>query len=394
MARTVAIVVGLLLALAALTLIWQVLHLAVVLEWSERQTRGAGYYSQPPQRRRRFKRLLGIHAALLAPILGLLGAAARPRFSQRCIRYAGVCGPAGACTAESFRLAAAYVPHAEDVFVVTQMRSGTTWMQHLVYQILTRGSGDLVTNGSALNAVSPWIESVRTIGVDDAPLVGQKRPSRIIKTHLPLALCPFDRQAKYIYVARHPLACFASCVDFVRGNLQGFAPDWQECARWFQADELMWWGTWVAHVGRWQRLAEQESNVLVVQYEDMAADLPAVAARAATFLDLAPLAPGELTSVVDKCSLSYMRAHADVFEMHPPHLLQATNPFFADGRKDRARGVPPEIARQILSWCAAESAAQGLPIEHLYPDVAGPASFHSVSPAKGQRPLATAGSAS
>ena len=125
MAWMVAIAGGLLLLLA-LVLGWQIVHLAVVLEWSERQTRGAGYYSRPPEWRRRFKRLLRIHAALVAPILGILGATSRKHFSQRCIRYAGVCGPAGACTVENFRRAAAYDPRQEDVFVVTQMRSGTT----------------------------------------------------------------------------------------------------------------------------------------------------------------------------------------------------------------------------------------------------------------------------
>jgi hypothetical protein len=369
MAWTALTFVGLALALLAMT-VWQVLHLAIVLQWSDHQTRGARYYARSPAWRTCYKRLLRVHAALLSPILALVGAAARPQFSQRCIRYGGVCGPAGACTAESFQQAAAYDPRPEDVFVVTQMRSGTTWMQHLVYQVLTRGAGDLVASGTALNAVSPWIESVRTIGVADAPLVGRERPSRIIKTHLPVGLCPFDRQAKYIYVARHPLTCFASCVDFVRGNLQGFAPDWPEFSTWFQSDELMWWGTWVRHVGHWQRHAAVESNVLFVRYEDMQADLGKVAARVAKFLDLAPLSPGELTPITLKCNHDYMRRHADVFEMHPPHLLQSANPFFSAGGPNRARTVPPEIADSLIDWARDETALLGFSLDDLYPDLA------------------------
>jgi hypothetical protein len=370
MVWTMAIVGG-------MALLWQVLHLAVVLQWSDYQTRRARYYARSQAWRRRYKRLLRIHAVLLSPILALLGAVSRSRFSERCIRYAGVAGPAGACSAESFRRAADYAPRPEDVFVVTQMRSGTTWMQHLVYLVVTRGRGDLAASGTALNAVSPWLESLRTIGVDEAPLLGSERPTRIVKTHLPLALCPFDRQAKYIYVARHPLACFASCVDFVRSNLQGFAPDWEECARWFQSDELMWWGDWVTHVGPWQNRAACEVNVLLVRYEDLVDDLAAQAQRLAAFLGVAPLSEPELASVVDKCRLDYMRGHADEFEMHPPHLLQSANPFFRDGRQDRARGVPPEIARQILDWCRDACAARGIPIDRLYPDLAAPANLPS-----------------
>ncbi len=363
MTWTLAIVGG-------LALVWQVLHLAVVLKWSDYATRGSRYYARSQFSRRRYKRLIRVHAVLLSPILTLLSVLTRPRFSDRSVRYAGVAGPAGACSAESFRRAAEYGPRAEDVFVVTQMRSGTTWVQHLVYQVVTRGRGDLAASGTALNAVSPWLESLRTIGVDEAPLVGAERPTRIIKTHLPPALCPFGGQAKYVYVARHPLACFASCVDFVRSNLQGFAPGWDECARWFASDERMWWGDWVAHVGPWQRRAAREDNVLLVRYEDLAADLPAQAQRLAAFLGVAPLSLDELESVTDKCRLDYMRGHADEFEMHPPHLLQSANPFFGDGRKDRARSVPPEIAAQIMDWCRQACAARGIPIERLYPDLA------------------------
>ncbi len=356
--------------LITLVAFWQVIHLAAVLTWSESQTQGTRYYARPLSWRQGFRRRLRQHALWLTPILLLLGRTLRTKFSERCIRHAGFAGPAGACSAESFRRAADYEPRVEDVFVVTQMRSGTTWMQHLVYQVLTRGCGDLPGEGTALNAISPWIESLRTVDVAGAPLVGTERPSRIIKTHLPAELCPFDRRAKYIYVARHPLACFASCVDFVRGNLQGFAPDWDECARWFTSEDLMWWGTWVTHVGGWQKRAAQYDNVLIVRYEDLACDLAAQAERIAAFLGLRPLSPEEATAIVAKCRLKYMRHHTDVFEMHPPHLLQSEQAFFRHGGKDRSQSVPPEIAARVLAWCEGECLSRGLETEKLYPDLA------------------------
>jgi hypothetical protein len=355
--------------LITLVAFWQVAHLAAVLTWSESQTQGSRYYARPLAWRKRFRRTLRLHAALLAPILWLLGRTLKARFSERCIRYDGFAGPAGACSAESFRQAAAYVPRSADVFVVTQMRSGTTWMQHLVYQVLTRGRGDLPGEGTALNAISPWIESLRTVAVEQAPLVGSDRPSRIIKTHLPAELCPYNPRSKYIYVARHPLACFASCVDFVRGNLQGFAPDWDECARWFMSEELMWWGTWVMHVGHWQRRAEQSANVLIVRYEDLACDLAGQADRIAAFLGLRPLSTDEATAIVAKCRLKFMKHHTDVFEMHPPHLLQSEQAFFRHGGKDRSQSVPPQIAAELLGWCHDQIRERGLTIDRLYPDL-------------------------
>ena len=355
---------------AALFAAWQIVHLAVVLRWTDRHTRGLAYYGRPSDERRRFRQLLARHALVLAPILAVLGRGARRQFTQRAIRHGGVAGPAGACSSESFRRAAEYAPRPDDVFVVTQMRSGTTWMQHLVYQVLTRGEGDLVSEGRALNAVSPFLEADCTVSVEDAPLVGSERPRRIIKTHLPASLCPFDRRAKYIYVSRHPVDCLASCVGFVRGNLQGFAPDWPELARWFLSEDLMWWSTWVTHVGHWQRRAQREANVLLLRYEDLADDLEAATQQVAQLLEVAPLTPLETAAIVRKCRLDMMQRQAEAFEMYPPHLLQSANPFFALGGSCRGQSVPPDIAREVLEWCRREGAARQFALERLYPDLA------------------------
>jgi len=233
-----------------------------------------------------------------------------------------------------------------------------------------RGEGDLVGDEVALNAISPWLESTRTVDVSAAPLLGNKRRARLIKTHLPASLCPFNTRAKYIYVARHPVSCFASCVDFVRNNLRGFAPDIEEFERWFRSEDLMWWNTWVVHVAGWWRRAECEENVLFLRFEDMVSDSEAVCRQLAEFLDVPPLTETELASVVRKCSFAYMRANADAFEMHSPHILQTVNPFFASGKADRFADISIEVRERISAWCRAECAANSIPLHRLYPDLA------------------------
>src|SRR5205814_1503930 len=123
-------------------------------------------------------------------------------FRKARIQYKGVSAPTESCSLESFARAEAYQPRPEDIFVVTQMRCGTTWMQHIVFQILYRGNGDLVETGRAMYAVSPWIEGRKSVPIEQAPLLGRERPSRMIKTHLPAQLCPYGSDARYIYVAR------------------------------------------------------------------------------------------------------------------------------------------------------------------------------------------------
>ena len=76
------------------------------------------------------------------------------------------------------------------------MKCGTTWMQHVVYEVLLRGKGNLVGSGTAMYAVSPWIEAIKSVPVEQAPVVGSERPSRIIKTHLPGRAVPLESRGE------------------------------------------------------------------------------------------------------------------------------------------------------------------------------------------------------
>lgn len=39
------------------------------------------------------------------------------------------------------------------------MKCGTTWMQHIVYEVVGRGRGDLVATGTTLYSQSCWLEA-------------------------------------------------------------------------------------------------------------------------------------------------------------------------------------------------------------------------------------------
>lgn len=351
----------------------QMVYLSIVLKWEDERTRGLAYYGLPPEGRAAFKRALRRHARLLHPILLLSGRLARLTFQRGSFRHADISGPRGSCTPESFARAAAYEPRPEDVFVVTQMKCGTTWMQHLVYEVLSRGRGDLVASGRTLYAISPWLEGIKSVPLDQAPVVGAERPSRIIKTHLPAPLCPWSAAARYVYVARHPVSCFASCADFVAANLGALAPPLSEVEAWFRSRELMWWGTWPDHVSGWWDRDRRAPNVLFVFFEDMKRDLPAVAERVAGFLGVAPLSAEELAAVVEKCGFAYMQRHQDAFEMVPPSILQTDAELFVRGSADRHRDVPDDVRRRIAAWCATEMRGSDFPLASVYPDVAAAA---------------------
>ncbi|MEO6447140.1 MAG: sulfotransferase domain-containing protein [Gemmatimonadaceae bacterium] len=351
-----------------LYVVWSV-YLAMVMKWEDEETVGLGYYGRTRALRDSYKKTLRRHAFFLRPILLVNSRLSKLDFRRARILHDGVSAPSGSCSADSFAKAVTYAPGAEDVFVVTQMKCGTTWMQNVVYEVLLRGKGTLVDSGQAMYAISPWIEGRKSVTLEDAPRIGDERPSRIIKTHLPAKLCPFSADAKYIYVARHPVSCFASCIDFIDTNVGGMAPGIPAFEEWFTARELMWWGTWTDHVRGWWSLSQEQSNVLFLFFEDMKKDLPGVVRQVASFLGVAPLTEAEAAEVVRKCSFAYMQEFQDNFEMHPPHILQTNAALFVSGTADRYKHVPAEVRQRIAQWAAHELDGSDFPLAKAYPDV-------------------------
>jgi len=366
-----SIVVWIALAIGAVVAFFfaQMLYLNVVLTWADKETTGLGYYGRALTQRQRFKGTLRKHAVFLTPILRLIGRLSTFTFDKVSFRHGDLTGPQGTCNKDSFARADAYQAQPEDVFVVTQMKCGTTWMQHVVYEVLRRGDGDIVESGATLYAVSPWLESIKSVSMEDAPLVGSEHHSRVVKTHLPAGHCPFSPESRYIYVARHPVSCFASCVDFIATNLGIFGPQLEQLEEWFCSRELMWWGTWTDHVKGWWSLSEQHDNVLFVHFEEMKRDLPAVVQQVAEFLGVAPLSEDELERVVHKCGFQYMQQHKGAFEMQPPNLLAVEAALFVRGTADRHKDVPQATRERIARWCVGEMEGSAYPLQAMYPDV-------------------------
>jgi len=355
--------------LAGLYVVWTA-YLAIVLRWEDERTVGLAYYGLDPAGRDRFKRRLRLHARLLAPVLGLNSRLAKVDFRRVRVQHKNVSFPSGSCDAQSTARAESYQARPEDIFVATQMKCGTTWMEHVVYEVLHRGAGNLVETGTALYAIAPWLEGRKSVPVDQAKTLGTERPSRIIKTHLPAQLCPANPQSRYIYVARHPVSCFASCIDFVATNVGAMAPAMPVYEEWFCSPDLMWWGTWTDHVKGWWDRARRDGNVLFVHFEEMKRDLPSMVRRVAEFLGIAPLSEAELARVVEKCGFAYMQKHQDNFEMHPPHVLQTSAELFVRGTADRHKDVPDDVRQRILAWAAGEMQSSDYPLAQTYPDVA------------------------
>ena len=119
-------------AVAVLLFIANLLYLAWYLRWEGEHTRGLAYYGKPLAGRRALKRRIRRYSVPAMPIVWLLAPVVRKRTTMPTFAYEGVCGPPQVSSPEVFERAKHYLPGPDDVFVATQMRCGTTWMQQIV----------------------------------------------------------------------------------------------------------------------------------------------------------------------------------------------------------------------------------------------------------------------
>src|SRR4030095_16740560 len=83
----------------------------------------------------------------------------------------------------------------DDIIIATYAKSGTTWMQQIIAQLLFRGDPDL-----SVADMSPWLDLRVPPKEVKLPEVEKQTHRRFLKTHLPVDALVFSPQAKYLYI--------------------------------------------------------------------------------------------------------------------------------------------------------------------------------------------------
>ena len=83
-----------------------------------------------------------------------------------------------------------------DIVIASYPKSGTTWAQQIVAQLLFHGA-----EGVSVRQHSPWIE-LRVAKPERAAILEAQTHRRFLKTHLPVEALVFSPKAKYIYIGR------------------------------------------------------------------------------------------------------------------------------------------------------------------------------------------------
>ena len=189
----------------------------------------------------------------------------------------------------------------DDVIISPFGKSGTTWLQQIVHTLRTRGDMDF----DDISRVVPWIETSSALGIDlDAE---QKSNPRAFKSHLDYETIP--KGGKFIVSIRNPEDALNSMYKFMEGwfiepgsiSLEEFA------LKRFIASQSYWkhLASWWAH--------RNDTNVLMLCYEQMTVDPDALIRRVAEFIDV-PLDDELLAITLEHSSFSYMLEHKDRFD--------------------------------------------------------------------------------
>lgn len=178
---------------------------------------------------------------------------------------------------EAFASAIEYKADAEDTFIVTYPKCGTTWTQYIIWLLIH--DGQPMTDSGNINQDIPHLEEV---GKD--VVTGLAKP-RFIKTHLTIDLTPHHPQAKYIYVARNPFDCVVSFYHHTRGFVkhydfaEGTFDDFFAC---FMVGEVDF-GDYFNHLLGWHEQINQP-NFLFLTYEYMKTNPELTIRQIASFL--------------------------------------------------------------------------------------------------------------
>jgi aryl sulfotransferase len=209
----------------------------------------------------------------------------------------------------------------DDIVIATYAKSGTTWVQQIIAQLLFRGQ-----EGLAVAEMSPWLDLRVPPKEVKLPAVEAQTHRRFIKTHLPVDALVFSPKAKYVYIGRdgrdvawsmynHHANANQLWYDLLNdtpgrvgpplvrppGDVKRYYDDW------FAGDGHPWWPFW-ENIRSWWAIRDLP-NVMMLHFGKLKADMPGEIRRMAAFLDIM-IDEAAWPAILEHCSFAYMKANA------------------------------------------------------------------------------------
>ncbi len=208
-----------------------------------------------------------------------------------------------------------------DIIIATYAKSGTTWMQQIVGQMLLGPDPEL-----AVADMSPWLDLRVPPKEVKLPMVEAQTHRRFLKTHLPVDALVFSPKAKYLYIGRDARDVVWSVYNHhanandlwyqalndtpgrVGPPIGRPNPDirqyWHE---WLDKDGFPFWPFW-ENARTWWAIRHLP-NVMFIHFAELKADLPGSMKRIADFLDI-NVDRANWPRILEYCSFDWMKANA------------------------------------------------------------------------------------
>lgn len=209
----------------------------------------------------------------------------------------------------------------DDIVIATYAKSGTTWTQQIVAQLIFNGVDNL-----EVAEMSPWVD-LRVPPKDvKLPAIEAQSHRRFLKTHLPVDALVFSPKAKYIYIGRdgrdvvwslynHHANANAKWYEALNDTPGRVGPPiepppdsiLQYFRDWLARDGHPFWPFW-ENVRSWWEVRHLP-NVMLLHFGALKADMPGQIRRIARFLDIA-IDESKWDKILEHCSFDYMKRNA------------------------------------------------------------------------------------
>ena len=236
-----------------------------------------------------------------------------------------------------------WVPRADDVFIASFPKSGTTWTQQIVRLVYSRGL--IHDSDPPLHAIIPWLDDSEDL--PDLSVVDSMTSPRVFKSHNPYHLLPrkLTESNRLIYVTRNAKDTAVSMYFHTFGfKMYEYDEPIEHFIGEFMAGRVEYGPYWT-HLKSWHTRRKQR-NILVLHYEEMQVDLAATVARVAHFLDQ-PLTHEEIERIAQLSTFASMKQDPRTsMQLWDEEQRKPGMPFMRKGKAgDWTNHFTPELAQ-------------------------------------------------
>jgi aryl sulfotransferase len=239
-------------------------------------------------------------------------------------------------------------PRDGDIVISTSYKSGTTWMQNIVLQMVFNGK-----EVPAVADVSPWVDLRREDTAPMAATLAAQKHRRVMKSHLSLEALPYHRGARYIICVRDARDVFMSLWNHMSlmspaavAAMNGSAVRVGEPMPEIGTDIHAFWANWInrgwfpwesegyphsgnmVHTQSWWNFRHLP-NILFVHFNDLLSDPAAEVQRVARHLAIT-LSDRAVDEIVKATTFAALRENG---AMTGPMPAEGANQVWPEGMK-------------------------------------------------------------